>query len=81
MACASGRVGLLHRGIALRQENDLPNRPLTRSDLGAMRRSYKIPRENILMYSTPKIIASLDAKVVLVNALGSVGNCSTVTVW
>lgn len=31
------------------------------------------------MYSTPKIIASLDAKVVLAKALGSVGNCSAVT--
>ncbi len=30
------------------------------------------------MYSTPKIIASLDAKVVLGQALGSVGNCSAV---
>jgi len=31
------------------------------------------------MYSTPKIIASLDAKVVLAQALGSVGNCSAVS--
>ena len=40
--------------------------------LGAMRRSSPTVngRGNILMYSTPRIIASLDAAVVLAEALG-----------